>query len=145
MAYGFNDDKTKSPLFSSVKITPNAGEKYGDFAVRVWNAINNIPNDKIYKIKVANMGVNENGVQQLAPSTPLKNDGSELADVVYLRSPAYLTFAEYGAQFIMIIAKNRNDIPEYRDVYYMTIVGGTSWQYQSEGLNRETVVPLGSV
>lgn len=50
MAYGFNDDKSKSPLVKMVEITPNDGETYGQFRTRVWGILNSFPMGHIVSI-----------------------------------------------------------------------------------------------
>ena len=48
--YGFNEDKSKAPILELLEITPNDGETYGNFRMRVWYALDAIPKGHIFSI-----------------------------------------------------------------------------------------------
>lgn len=49
-AYGFNEDKSKTALVKMLEITPNDGETYGQFRLRVWGILNSFPMGHIMSI-----------------------------------------------------------------------------------------------
>lgn len=60
MAYGFNDDKSKTSLVKMVEVKPTNGETWGSYSVRLWAAINAIPMGHIVGI-YANFSNNDSG------------------------------------------------------------------------------------
>lgn len=136
MAYGFNDDKSKSPLVQMVEVKPTNGETWGSYSARLWAAINAIPMGHIIGI-YANFSNNDNGNTMVYLPQKYRENGQlyEFGEISAFNMEPYGSAETGYVSQSFAIASEAGYVPNY--VFEQAYIGGTNSKiYRSRGKNE---------
>ena len=130
MAYGFNDDKSKSALIKSMQVTPTSGETWVAFAERLWSILNGLNHVLCVHSNFMQTYVSEE--PDICPSAfvPYKYSSDSIPTYMMLPFP-YVDGGNARMGYLIIHSSEIDNKPSYYWGYYQTQGGGG-------GVNRYT-------